>query len=1010
MNIFYKKNLHKVLSFICVMALFINPLASIAYADQEDSGPPLIVESISDEEGSDPDLSDEEGLDPGLSDEDGLDPDLFDEEGSDPDLSDEKGLDPDLSDEEGLDPDLSAKRASGPVLFSEENEAPTISGLPAEMKMDVGKELIITFMVGDNETPAGDLEVTVTADNTILFPNPFVVINTDGSIRATSTPAEAGSTTITVTVSDGELTIDETMSIVPNSPPVAVNDTATVDEDAFIEIDVLDNDTDEDDDSLTIIDVTAPDHGTAEITGTSDRILYTPTTEWNGEDSFSYVIEDTSGATATAVVTVTVEPITPGPSISFDSGVGSWSAEVEATITETETMPPDGSIQYRIGTEEWQTYTIPVQMTEEGVNTLYARILKNSEGVATMTTSAEYKLDQSGPVISASETWDGVSTSQTITVDFSDPYSGVAVTKYAEGDQDAEHFLEGGTAFVDSFDFEAEYGEKYTLYAIDNCGNATVKSFELRNTPPEITEISDTLPGVEDQEFSFTFTVSDVQTSAGSLIVEVSSDDTNLLPDIFTIENIDGFCRATTTPGLDKNGSATLTISVFDGELTRTETVTVNISPVNDLPIAVDDPDATTNKNIPVEIDVLANDSDVDIDENGDEILIVDILGVTHGTVDIIGGGTSLIYTPANNWHGIEEFTYVIADKEGERASATVTVQVNYIDYPPVVSDLESSYEVNEDESFDITFELYDDETQNETITAQVTSSNQTIIKNSKITTTGLGTAGSTIGLHIVPEADQNGDVVITIKASDGFNIETYTFTLHVLPVNDAPVAHNDSIPFTEDETITFHASELLNNDRDIDSATLYFAEIVQDVSKGTLEYDAETEMFTYIPEPDAEDNVTFTYRVSDGELESDNVATVTLVCTPVNDVPWLTGDGLTAQTMYEDGVLSAISFQVGDPETEAQYLIVTVGSSNQSVVNDNKIEVDGDGEDRTLTIRPNANANTGIYGPTTIHITVSDGELFATKSFPLTVSPVQDPPTAVDDIAAVRIGESIVI
>ena len=118
----------------------------------------------------------------------------------------------------------------------------------------------------------------------------------------------------------------------PNQSPDAVNDTATTDEDTGLTaINVLDNDTDVEDHTLTVIDV--------DMTGTQGLIIdngdgtfdYDPNGQFeflnDGEtetDSFTYTIDDGFGGTDTATVTVTIEGSTDNgiPVAGNDGGVG----------------------------------------------------------------------------------------------------------------------------------------------------------------------------------------------------------------------------------------------------------------------------------------------------------------------------------------------------------------------------------------------------------------------------------------------------------------------------------------------------------------------------------------------------------------------------------------------------------------------------------------------------------------------------------------------------------------
>ncbi|HMM66566.1 MAG TPA: Ig-like domain-containing protein [Dokdonella sp.] len=90
-----------------------------------------------------------------------------------------------------------------------------------------------------------------------------------------------------------------------NGVPVAANDALTVGFNApATVIDVLANDSDPDNDPLTITAVSTPSHGTA-VAG-AGGISYTPATGYSGSDSFTYTISDGRGGSATATVNVTV--------------------------------------------------------------------------------------------------------------------------------------------------------------------------------------------------------------------------------------------------------------------------------------------------------------------------------------------------------------------------------------------------------------------------------------------------------------------------------------------------------------------------------------------------------------------------------------------------------------------------------------------------------------------------------------------------------------------------------
>ncbi|WP_420448735.1 Ig-like domain-containing protein [Candidatus Palauibacter sp.] len=96
-----------------------------------------------------------------------------------------------------------------------------------------------------------------------------------------------------------------------NDAPVAVADTAATDEDEPVTVDVLENDRDVDGDALSIESISAPAHGTAQVT--ADRVLYAPDGDWHGTDRFAYTVADRNGGTAQAEVIVVVAAVNDAP-------------------------------------------------------------------------------------------------------------------------------------------------------------------------------------------------------------------------------------------------------------------------------------------------------------------------------------------------------------------------------------------------------------------------------------------------------------------------------------------------------------------------------------------------------------------------------------------------------------------------------------------------------------------------------------------------------------------------
>ena len=133
----------------------------------------------------------------------------------------------------------------------------------------------------------------------------------------------------------------------------------------------------------------------------------------------------------------------------------------------------------------------------------------------------------------------------------------------------------------------------------------------------------------------------------------------------------------TYTPDPDWYGIDTFTYSVSDGNGGfASAQVTVTVTAVPDPPVAVDDA-ADTLEDTAVTVDVLVNDSDVDLDA-----LAVD--SVTQG-IERVGGQqrADVTYHPNPEWFGVDSFTYTVTDGNGGFDTATVTVDVGAVNDDP---------------------------------------------------------------------------------------------------------------------------------------------------------------------------------------------------------------------------------------------------------------------------------------------------------------------------------------
>ena len=114
-----------------------------------------------------------------------------------------------------------------------------------------------------------------------------------------------------------------------NGPPVAVDDASTTAEDSAVVIRVLDNDSDVDGDSLSVIEVSTPSNGSVAVTGAGTTVIYTPNANFHGSDLFTYKVSDGKVVTDAATVTVIVTSVNDPP---VAMGDASTTAEDRAIV------------------------------------------------------------------------------------------------------------------------------------------------------------------------------------------------------------------------------------------------------------------------------------------------------------------------------------------------------------------------------------------------------------------------------------------------------------------------------------------------------------------------------------------------------------------------------------------------------------------------------------------------------------------------------------------------------
>jgi Ca2+-binding RTX toxin-like protein len=170
----------------------------------------------------------------------------------------------------------------------------------------------------------------------------------------------------------------------------------------------------------------------------------------------------------------------------------------------------------------------------------------------------------------------------------------------------------------------------------------------------------------------------DIDSTSGNLTVTLTKTNAG-----GTLVN-NGNDTWTYTPAANDDTSATFSYTVSDGQFSATSTATLDITPVNDAPVAIADTVAAT-EDMPLTIltaTLLANDTDVDV---GNNKTFVSAQAAQNGTVSLDSNG-NVLFAPDANFSGAASFTYTMRDGAGLLSTASVTVDVAGVADAPTIS------------------------------------------------------------------------------------------------------------------------------------------------------------------------------------------------------------------------------------------------------------------------------------------------------------------------------------
>ena len=712
--------------------------------------------------------------------------------------------------------------------------------------------------------------------------------------------------------------------------------------------------TDEDGDNLLFLIVTGPSHGTLGPIGAltcsgtvprtcSANVTYTPDKDYNGFDIFSFKADDGTEGSYPAPVSLLVDPVNDAP----------------VATDETKTMSEDGgplSIDFGDLLSDVET---------SDANLTYG-----------ITDPAKGSLSGAG---STREFTPAANFNGTVNIDY---------TPTDRGDPDECSAANPPCAAAR---ISARKTVTVTVDAVNDAPSFT-------KGPDQTTDEDAGAQSVAD----WATAVSAGPNESGQRVTFEVTNDNN---DLFTSEGQPSVApdgTLTYTPADDADGTATVTVKLRDegdtanggADESAEQRFTIAVDPANDAPTFQKGENQTVNEDSGAqEIDAWATGISAGrADENGQRLTFEatsDTNLFTAGGQPEIDASGKLTYEAAPNANGSAIVTVKLRDdggtlNGGANTSAEQRFTINFTavnDTPIARADTLATVEDRK-----LVFPS-SDLVGNDDEGADNESSQTLTVTEVYDGTAGTVSLGSDGNITFAPEGDFSGDAAFRyLVCDDGSprecSVQTATVNVPVSPVNDAPVAGDQSVTTDEDTVmeVTLKAS-------DVEGDALGYT-IVSAPRHGTLSGTGANLIYT--PEADYRGPDSFTFRASDGIADSDP-ATVSIMVGTVNDAPVATND--TMSTNENTPLVFATGQLLGNdapgPANESGQTL-TVTAVDQAV--NGQVSL---GENGNIIFTP----ATGFSGQASFEYTVCDNGSPSECSVTIaivnvTMSPVNDAPS----------------
>ncbi|WP_220782395.1 Ig-like domain-containing protein [Shewanella sairae] len=796
------------------------------------------------------------------------------------------------------------------------NDAPVAVNDSVSLEEDSSARIAV--LVNDSDIDGDPLTVVVQGSA-----NGTASVTAKGMVQYIPNVNFNGSDSLNYTISDGNggsasAVINLVVTGV-NDAPVAVDDLVTVDEDSSVTVEVLANDSDVDNDALT---VTAQSAANGVVTiEKSGSITYTPNSDFNGNDVITYTIDDGNGAQATAQLSISVNAINDNP-----VAVDDYVSVTEDSAVTFSVLNNDSDVD-----NDALTVSLPSGLHGSSVNHNDGTITYTPNTNFNGSDSIEYSVsDGHGGSAQAVIYLDVVAVNDAPVAEDDVIAMDEDITKKFElvlNDTDVEFALNpASTVIVDQPQFMSASVQNGIVTLIPNAdfnGNDSLR-YQVSDAEGAVSNIATVMINVASvndaprPEPDFATVEEDIMLDIAVLTNDTDIDDmdgdnkgssldlssvlvvqTPLHGQISIVDGVVSYLPDSNYMGPD---SFSYTVADLSGAVSQATLVTLNVQGINDAPFAVSD-SGVLAEDASVTLNVAANDTDLDSIIDTDSVTIFS--APSHGTVKV-GAQGEVTYYPSADYFGDDSFSYTIKDSEGAVSQPTkVELTITAInDAPRLRNDIAA---LVEDGVNDINVLGNDSD-----IDGTLNIASLVVTKTPENGTVSVLSGGL---VRYTPNDNYYGPDSFSYAVEDdqGASSEAQV-QISIDSINDAPLVQDDSAMLEEDSTVSI---DILANDTDLDGVIDNSSVVITTApSFGSVQVNMDGSV-VYTPNADFNGADSFIYQVSDTKGQASEPALVSVQVSPVNDLPEITGSSPEVLTEGQAYIFSLDSFDIdGDALT----------------------------------------------------------------------------------------------